>query len=238
MDLSIIIPVFEERAKIARDVQAASAFLQSDRLAGEIIVVDDGSRDDTAAVAKNAKPAANVRLNVIHYDQNKGKGFAVRTGVVESQADYVMFADSGLCVPYLNALRGLSMIKSGECEIAHGSRKLPDSRILQPQAWPRRLTAKVFRWLAMYWLRIPSFLTDTQCGFKIYRGEIARELYGECLTNGFMFDVEIILRALRKGYRIREFPVEWTCDLDSRLSLTRSPQQVWREMRDLKKALA
>lgn len=236
MDLSIVIPVFQERAKIARDVQAAAAFLQSARLAGEIIVVDDGSRDGTADIARRTGVIAPVKLNVIHYDQNRGKGFAVRTGILASQGKCVMFADSGLCVPYQNARRGLNMIETGVCDIAHGSRKLPQSRIVQAQPWPRRLTARIFRALAVHWLGVPSFLTDTQCGFKIYRGHMARELYGEAGLNGFLFDIEIILRALRKGYRIREFPVEWTCDRDSRLSLTRSPLQVWREMLNLKQA--
>ncbi|MGH7452854.1 MAG: dolichyl-phosphate beta-glucosyltransferase, partial [bacterium] len=79
--------------------------------------------------------------------------------------------------------------------------------------------------------------TDTQCGFKIYRGDIAHELYPECMANGFMFDVEIIMRALRKGYRIKEFPIAWTCDRDSRLLRTQSTKQIWRELRDIKRAL-
>jgi dolichyl-phosphate beta-glucosyltransferase len=237
MDLSIVIPVFEESAKIIRDIQAASMFSQGNRLTGEIIVVDDGSRDNTAVMAESVEVAPKLQLRVLRYDQNKGKGFALRTGVKESQGEYVMFADSGLCVPYEYALRGLSLIRSGVCEIAHGSRRLPQSRILKPQAWSRRLTARVFRAVAVLWMGIPSFLTDTQCGFKIYRGDIARELFGQCFTNGFMFDLEIILRALRKGYRIQEFPLEWTCDRDSRLSLTRSPGQILRELADIKRAL-
>lgn len=230
MDLSVIIPVFEEREKIARDIEAAAAFLQGHRLAGEIIVVDDGSRDDTTVVAQNVKVAAHVKLNVIRYEHNQGKGFAIQTGVSASQGDYVMFADSGLCVPYHFVEDGLNLIKTGACEIAHGSRKLKGSQIITPQAWPRRLTARMFRWLAIWWLKIPAHLTDTQCGFKIYRGEVARELYGECRARGFIFDIEIIMRALRRGYRILEFPITWTCDRDSRLSLTRSPAQIWREL--------
>jgi dolichyl-phosphate beta-glucosyltransferase len=237
MDLSIIIPVFEESGKIARDIEAASAFLTEHHLASEIIVVDDGSRDDTALIAETAAVAPDVQLKVIRYEQNQGKGFAVRTGVKESRGDFVMFADSGLCVPYHQALRGLSLIKSGACEIAHGSRKLKASQIIKPQAWHRRLTAKLFRWLVVYWMKIPAFLSDTQCGFKIYCGETARELYGKCFTNGFIFDIEIILRALRQGYRIREFPIDWTCDRDSRLSLTRSPQRILQELKDIKNVL-
>jgi dolichyl-phosphate beta-glucosyltransferase len=237
MNLSIIIPVFEEQNKIARDIGAAAEFLTGNDLAGEIIVVDDGSRDATAAVAGSVAMAPGAKLQVIRYEQNKGKGCAVRTGILASQGDYVMFADSGLCVPYQNALRGLSLLQSGVCEIAHGSRKLCDSTILKPQAWQRRVSARLFRGLALYWMKIPRHLTDTQCGFKIYRGEVARELYGECRTDGFMFDIEIVLRALRQGYRIQEFPIMWTCDRDSRLSLARSPLQIFSEMKMIKNVL-
>lgn len=72
--------------------------------------------------------------------------------------------------------------------------------------------------------------TDTQCGFKLYKGDVARELYAECMTEGFLFDVEIILRAQRAGYRIKEFPIEWTCDLDSRLHPVRNSVELFREM--------
>ena len=237
MNLSIVIPVFEEQKKIARDIPAAAEFLTGNRLAGEIIVVDDGSRDATAAVAGSVEMTPEVKLKVIRYEQNKGKGCAVRTGALASQSDYVMLADSGLCVPYQNALRGLSLIQSGVCEIAHGSRRLNASTIVKPQAWQRRLSARLFRGLAIYWMKIPRYLTDTQCGFKIYRGDVARELYGECRTDGFIFDIEIILRALRKGYRIQEFPIEWTCDRDSRLSLARSPLRTFSEIRMIKHVL-
>jgi hypothetical protein len=86
-------------------------------------------------------------------------------------------------------------------------------------------------------LRIPARLTDTQCGFKLYRGDVARRLYSECATDGFMFDIEIILRALHHGFRIAEFPVEWTCDRDSRLGIRRSGRSVLRDLHRLRQTL-
>lgn len=237
MNLSIIIPAFAEEKKIARDILAAAEFLRENNLAGEIIVVDDGSRDATAAIAGSLEMTPGTKLKVIRYEQNRGKGFAIRTGIAASQGEYVMFADSGLCVPYQNALRGLRLIRSGLCEIAHGSRQLSASAIIIPQTWPRRVSARLFRAVARCWMKIPRHLTDTQCGFKIYRGEVARTLYGECQTDGFMFDIEIVLRAWRQGYRIQEFPIEWTCDRDSRLSLTRSPLWIFSELKTLKRIL-
>jgi dolichyl-phosphate beta-glucosyltransferase len=237
MDLSLVIPAYNESKKIARDIQAAARFFGQERLRGEIIVVDDGSEDGTATVAENAGTPAATTLRVIRNDRHRGKGFAVRTGILQTRGEFVMFADSGLPVPYDNALRGLRLLQNGSCELAHASRRLPESVIRRPQPWQRRLLSLCFHGLVIFLLKIPKRLSDTQCGFKIYRGEIARELFAECFTEGFMFDLEIILRALQRGYRIEEFPVEWTCDPDSRLSVTRSPRRILSELMALKKRI-
>jgi len=89
----------------------------------------------------------------------------------------------------------------------------------------------------IFWMGIPFELTDTQCGFKVYRGDIAKTLYGQCTTDGFMFEVEIILRALKRGYHMREFPIEWTADRDSRLSVIRSPRRIIPELITIKRVL-
>jgi len=238
MDLSIVIPAFEESKKIARDVEAAAEFLEANSLKGEILVVDDGSQDGTAQVAREVHVPSAVKLNVIRYEQHRGKGYGVRTGMKASTGTYAMFADCGLCIPYGNALQGLEMIKSGECDVAHGSRRHIQSDILQDQPLHRRALSRTFKFMVRTMLGVPSELTDTQCGFKIYRGDVARKLYGQCTTDGFMFDIEIILRAREKGYRIGEFPVEWVCDPDSRLSVTRTPWRVLAEMHKLKRAMS
>lgn len=238
MDLSIIIPAYEESKKIARDIKAATQFLKANSLAGEIIVVDDCSRDDTGEAAKKVYVPSEVRLEVIRYEPHHGKGYAVRTGMKASTGRYVMFADCGLCIPYGNALQGLEMLRQGQCDLAHGSRRLIESDILQDQPWHRRLFSRAFKATVRALLGVPRQLTDTQCGFKMYKGDVARTLYGQCVTDGFMFDIEIILRAIRQGYRICEFPVEWVCDLDSRLSVTRTPWPVLAELIELKRAMA
>lgn len=195
MSLSIIIPAFEEGKKIARDIREATAFLKDHDIAGEIIVVDDGSQDDTAEAAERVPATVGIPCHVFRLDVNRGKGFAVRTGVAKAIGDHIMFADSGCCVPYENVLRGLEMIDKGECEIAHGSRKMDGCRINRPQSRWRRVCSRLFRWVVHSWLRMPSHLTDTQCGFKVYRGDVAKKLYAEAITDGFSFDVEIIIRA-------------------------------------------
>jgi len=235
MDISVVIPAFEESRKIAADVEAAAKFLQGNGLTGEIIVVDDGSRDGTSSAAGKVEIPSAISLRVIRYDEHRGKGCAVRSGMVETSGEYVMFADSGCCVPYGNVLVGLELVKSGACDIAHASRKLAPSRIVRPQSLYRRICARIFRVTIGILMGIDRELTDTQCGFKIYRGEIARQLYSQCITDGFMFDVEIIMRAQWQGCVIKEFPVEWTCDRDSRLSPSRTWRQVLRELMAIKR---
>lgn len=238
MDLSIVIPAFEESKKISRDVEAASTFLESNHLAGEIIVVDDGSGDGTAEAAENIEVPSGTALKVVRLPHHTGKGYAIRTGIKQTSGEYVMFADSGCCVPYENVLDGLKLLKSGACDIAHGSRKMPGCNIQKAQSWYRRVCARIFHWFVIYAMKIPAEFTDTQCGFKIYRGEVGRTLYRQCVTYGFMFDVEIIIRALKQGCRIKEFPIEWTCDRDSRLSPTRSLWRVFSELTTIKRVLS
>jgi dolichyl-phosphate beta-glucosyltransferase len=215
--LSIIIPAFNENKKIRQDILAASEFLTHHGITGEIIVVDDGSKDETAQKASETIIPNNIEKKIIHYTPNHGKGYAVKKGIGASTGDYVMFADSGVCIEYNFALKGLKLIQENQCEIAHGSRKLRSSVIKIKQSPLRRLTSQIFRFFIFSFMGIPQHLTDTQCGFKIYKGTVAREIYKETQTNGFTFDIEVILRAVKKGFRIMEFPVIWFCDRDTRV---------------------
>ena len=238
MDLSIVIPAYEESKKIARDVVEAAAFLEAHDFTGQIIVVDDCSTDNTAEAAKNTAVPPNIQLDVIRYETHGGKGYAVRTGIKHSSGKYVMFADSGSCVPYEDTLRGLELLKSDACDIAHGSRKIHGCHIEKSQSLYRRICSKAFHWFVIHDMKIPAEFTDTQCGFKMYKGDVARHLYGEAITDGFTFDIEIIMRAQKEGYRIREFPIDWSCDRDSRLSPTRSSWRVLSELLRIRRTLS
>jgi dolichyl-phosphate beta-glucosyltransferase len=230
MDISIIIPAFDEEKKIGHDVDAAAAFIEAQSLSGEVIVVDDGSTDRTADEARNVEVPSRVEQKVISLGQNRGKGYAVKTGVLASQGDVVLFADSGNCVPYANALAQIERIRGGELDIAMASRRLKDTVIHRDRSWKRRFLSSLFRVGARIVTGVPHRFSDTQCGFKIYRGELARELFARCRTNGFLFELEILLLALKKGCRVQEFPIEWTCDLDTRLKPGSDAGKVLKEM--------
>ncbi len=238
MELSIVIPAYEESSKIARDVELAASFLQHHGFTGEVIVVDDASRDKTAEAARAVKVPEAVALKVIRYEQHRGKGYAVRKGMTDSKGDYAMFADSGSCVPYEDTMRGLDLLRNGACDIAHGSRKMRGCHIERPQSLYRRICSRMFHWFVIHYLGVPAGFTDTQCGFKMYRGDVARNLYAECITDGFTFDIEVIMRALKRGYKIKEFPLDWSCDRDTRLSPTRNSWPVLRELLKIKRALS
>ncbi len=237
MDLSIVIPVYNEEHKIRHDIVAASSFLSDCGMTGEIIVVDDGSTDQTSEFVLATAVDEGVSLKIIGYKEHTGKGKAVKTGIMEAGSDLIMFIDSGNCVPYENITRGITLLKNGECEIAHGSRFLTQSHITRPRKHYRKLVSFLFRKYIRVLSRIPEDLSDTQCGLKIYSKAIAHELYSACITDGFLFDVEIILRARGKGYRILEFPIDWTSDPDSRLSVRGTFLSMFSELRMIRKAL-
>ena len=216
-ELTIVIPAFNEARKIAADVFSADKFFSSEGISGEIIVVDDGSTDDTADIARKAGQSIQSDSLVEQLGRNRGKGCAVRTGILKSRGEFVVLVDSGSCGPFCEIKRGLDLIRSGQCQIAHGSRKMRDCHIIQPQSFYRKICSQLFHWFLIYDIKKLSNLTDTQCGFKIYDGPIAGTIYAESQIDGFMFDIEVILIALSRGYRICEFPVDWGWDSDSRL---------------------
>jgi dolichyl-phosphate beta-glucosyltransferase len=230
MDISIVIPAFNEAGKIGRDVEAASAFLRENGFGGEVIIVDDGSSDDTSAEARRTGVVPPIRKTVLRQEKNSGKGAAVRRGILESRGEVVLYADSGSCIPYANALPVIRRISAGELDIGLASRRLEGTAIRRGQPLRRRIISRLFHWTAQLVGGLPRWITDSQCGFKVYRGKAARELFSGLSAPGFLFELEIILKALQRGYRLEEFPVEWTCDLDTRLRPARQAGGVLREL--------
>ncbi|MCJ7679523.1 MAG: glycosyltransferase [Candidatus Aminicenantes bacterium] len=217
MDISIVIPAFNEQNKIKFDVEAAAVFIRSRNWQGEVIVVDDGSRDRTLEEVRKVFSPPGVNIHVLHHPRNRGKGAAVRTGILASKGQVILYADSGTCVPYPDALPSIGRIQSGQLDLALASRRHKKTVIHRGQPLKRRVLSFGFRWMTRLITCLPRSISDSQCGFKAYDGATARSLFELLETDGFLFEIEILLLALHRELRLEEFPIHWTCDPDTRL---------------------
>jgi dolichyl-phosphate beta-glucosyltransferase len=215
--LSVVIPVYNEEDKIGRDLESLFDYLRQRPYAAEAIVVDDGSADRTAQIVRgSAGPGRNLCL--LSLDRNRGKGRAVKTGIMAARGQYILVVDAGGCVPYENLERGIGLLEAGACDVALGSRSAAGAFIRRRQAFHRRLGSWIFRRILCPAMGLRG-VTDTQCGFKLFGRRAARAIFSSSRINGFMFDVETVLKARRQGLRLAEFPVDWTNDPDTRLRL-------------------
>lgn len=200
--VSLIVPAYNEGRRIGASLAAMSAHLGARGRPYEIIAVDDGSTDDTAAVLADAA-ARDPRVRVIAHTPNRGKGQAVRTGMLAARGDYHLFIDADLSIPIATTDDLLAALRGG-WDIAVASRWHPDSSQPTPPPLPRRLMGGVFRWCVQR--LVISDVRDTQCGCKGYRAEVSRRLFGLSQIDRFSFDAEVIFLAARLGYRIAEVP--------------------------------
>lgn len=205
MDLSLIIPAYNEAARIGRSLEAALDYFASVSYSWEIVVVDDGSDDDTVARVASYIPRG-VRL--LEQERNRGKGAAVRRGMLESGGDLRVFTDADLSTPIEELGPMLEHLR--EYDVAIGSRAIDRSRVEVHQPWYRETMGKIFN-LFVRSLAVPG-ISDTQCGFKGFRAEAAGEVFSRAKIDGFSFDVEALYIARRLGYAILEFPVRWIND--------------------------
>lgn len=203
--LSIIIPAYNEGARIRSTINAVWRYLARRGAGFEIIVVDDGSADGTAGIVKDLRSEYDG-LTCIENIRNLGKGASVRRGFLQSRGDLVLFSDADLSTPVEEFGKLLAAVEDG-ADIAVGSRAHKESRILKRQRTHRELMGKAFnlmvRALGM------SALRDTQCGCKVFRRETCAHLFLEQRVNRFAFDAELLFLAERAGLKVVEVPVQW-----------------------------
>jgi dolichyl-phosphate beta-glucosyltransferase len=213
--LSIVIPAFNEAHRLPHTLSETIAFLERQSYKSEILVVTDGSSDGTAQVASDFTRQFPT-LQVFEFTDNRGKGFAVRTGMLAANGRYRLFMDADYAVPIDFAGEFLSMMEAG-AEIVIGSRCHPQSHIEEMQRFPRRQLAIMFGYLQQGILRMP--FRDTQCGFKMFTAGAAEKLFPLQTFDCAYFDAEILYIAFRCGTRIEEAPISWRHDQETRLPI-------------------
>ena len=219
MQLSIVIPAYNEEKRIASTLKSVTAFCQRTLEDWEIIVVDDGSVDRTAEIVSSFRGVRCLRNGI-----NGGKGRSVRRGVLEARLSPIMFTDVDLSTPIEEALELMTAIEGG-ADLAIASRR--SSGKLVERTVFRSFVASAFRTLVK--LTVLRGIHDTQCGFKMFRSPVAHRVFSLQRLDGWAFDVEILFISRCLGYTIREVPVEWHESDDSRLSFW-SPFQMFRDL--------
>ncbi len=202
-NFSIIIPAYNEEKRLGPNLKPVLKYLDTNYPGYELIIVDDGSADHTVQAVSKAI-INEPRAKLIAYSPNRGKGYAVRTGVLASHGDIVLFMDADLSTPLEEIPKIIDLLKN--YDIVIGSRGI--SKVVKQASIRRRFASFIFDQIKYFMVGLRRF-KDTQCGFKVFRRSTARQLFTKSQVDRFMFDVEILYLAERRGLRIGEMPVAW-----------------------------
>ena len=217
--LSVVLPAYNEAARLPPFLDSVRQYLQTRYPdAWEVIVVDDGSRDGTAEFLQSQLSAGGpsgtthfapirTRLSVLTHPVNRGKGAAVRAGMLAARGERLLFADADGATPIGEADRLAEAVDRG-ADIAIGSRLAAAAGLSRRRTPLRRLAGRGFACLARTWLQIPQ--RDTQCGFKMFRREAGHALFSQVQESGYLFDLELLVLAHRGGYQVAEVPINWS----------------------------
>jgi glycosyltransferase involved in cell wall biosynthesis len=223
IEYSIVMPAYNEEAVIASSLTQVISFMKSYSSSYEVIIVDDGSEDKTVGVVENfAKDHPEI---VLKKNPHKGKGFSVRTGILMSSGKYVLMADSDMATPIDEIKRLMVWVKDHDFDIVIGSREGVGA-VRKNEPYIRHLMGRVFN--ALVQLLTVRGINDTQCGFKLFKAEVAHDIFNRLVLFGpdtpetnvprvTAFDVEVLVVAKRQGYTIKEVPVHWTYVQSSRV---------------------
>jgi glycosyltransferase involved in cell wall biosynthesis len=224
---SIVIPAYNERLRIIATLDAVVACVRRSHWKAEVIVVNDGSTDETADLVRDfAIHAPEVRL--MENPSNRGKGYSVRNGIVHAQGNIVMFTDADLSAPIDEAERLFAAIEQDNADIAIGSRWLATSRQTHRQPLYRQFFGRCFNALTRMVMRLPY--ADTQCGFKAFTRDAAQTVFQLQTIERWGFDPEILFIARKRRFKVKEVPVSWAHDARTRISYLRDGMQMLKEL--------
>jgi dolichyl-phosphate beta-glucosyltransferase len=212
LDLSVIVPAYNEEGRLAHTLERVVAFLTAAGYAFEVIVVDDGSADRTSEVAETC--LQGVPHTVVRNEPNRGKGYSVRRGMLLGQGRYLLFTDADLATPIEEIVPLQAALDAGY-DIAIASRGLAQSRIEVHESWIRETLGKTFNLFVR--TCVMGGIRDTQCGFKLFKRAVVKPIFERQTVDRWGFDVELLLIARKLGYSIAEIPVRWTHSFDSRI---------------------
>jgi len=215
MEMSVVVPAYNEEKRISLSLPLIYSSLTCRFSRFEIIVVDDGSSDRTAEKVLEFSQHGHPEVRVIRYVTNRGKGYAVRTGILAAQGDIILFSDADLSTP-MEELDKLKRVLDQGYDLAIGSRALKDSKIELRQPFYRVVMGKTFNKIVQG-LALPG-VWDSQCGFKMFKHNAAKQLFGSCRLDGFSFDVEVLFLARKWGMTSHEVPVRWTNSTESKVN--------------------
>lgn len=226
--LSIVIPAYNEQERLKRFVPGIVDFLRAKGQPFEIIVVNDGSRDETAHVARELSKKFPM-LRLIDLNPNRGKGGAVKAGTLDARGQYVLFTDADQSTPIDEVDKLLPKMEREGYDMAIGSRSVPGACVEQPQVWYRAVAGKLFG-VGTKLFCIHGFY-DTQCGFKAMKREVAQKVFPQVTSNSAIFDIEMLVVATRENCRIAEVAVKWVHDPDTRIPYDlRRAIKIWLEL--------
>lgn len=214
---SVVIPAYNEALRLPAYLGEVVAYFDGRGEPYEVIVVDDGSADETAARVLEAQ-ATHQAVTLHRLAENHGKGFAVRAGMRAARGVLRLMADADGATPIREVKRLEAAIQAG-ADVAVGSRALPDPSVRREVLIHRKLSGEIFNFFARR-MGVGD-VTDTQCGFKLFRGPAAVTLFGELQTEGFGFDVELLMLARRRGYRVVEVAINWADQPGSKVEVLR-----------------
>jgi len=232
--ISIIIPAFEEEDRLGETVRRILAFIENEKLSAELIIVDDGSKDKTAEIGeKICAEFPDIPSKVIRYEQNRGKGHAVKIGLEAARADIAIFSDADLSTPIEELYKLVKPIQADQFDVTFGSRALDRSLIGTHQPWRREQGGKVMNLIIRTMSGLNFF--DTQCGFKAFNMKKFRPLLEVMTIDRFGFDVEFLFVAQYHKLRLKEIPVRWNNVEGSKVNVIRDTSRMIGELRQIRR---